>query len=124
MMQSVPFKVDEFEGFLETEGMLRIEEDALVMEFRKKEGIFGVPVSGLKEIRIPISELNAVTFKKKMVGSKLIVKGHKMSTFADLPGSQHAEVVLSIARKDRETAEDLQANLAVMISEAKLKQLD
>ncbi len=90
-MQNVPFSVDEYEG------LVQIEEDTVVLEFRKKEGIFGIPVSGLKEKRIPVSELHAVSFKKKVLGAKLVITGHKMSTIADIPGCQQAEIVLSIA---------------------------
>ena len=123
-MQSVPFSVDEYEGFVEAGGLVRMEEDSVVLEFRKKEGVFGIPVSGLKEKRIPISELSAVIFKKKVFGAKLIISGHKMSTFADIPGSQNAEIVLGIARKDREAAQELEANLSLRIAEARLRELD
>ena len=123
-MQSVPFSVDEYEGLVETGGLVRIEEDTVVLEFRKKEGVFGIPVSGLKEKRIPVSELHAVSFKKKFLGAKLVISGHKMSTFADIPGCQHTEIILSIARKDREAAQELESNLSLLIAEARLRELD
>lgn len=35
-MQSVPFSVEEYEGIVETIGLVRIQEDTLVLEVRKK----------------------------------------------------------------------------------------
>jgi len=37
-MYSVPFSIDEYEGFLQTRGIVRIEEEAVVLEFKKQEG--------------------------------------------------------------------------------------
>lgn len=101
-----------------------MEEDTVVLEFRKKDAFFGIPVSGLKEERIPVSELHAVSYKKKALGAKLVIAGHKMSTFANIPGCQHAEITLGIARKDREAAQDLESNLSLRIAEARLRELD
>jgi len=123
-MLSVPFSVDEYEGFVEAAGLIRIEEDSVILEYKKKEGVFGIPVSELKEKRIPISELSAVSYKKKIFGAKLVITGHKMSTFADIPGSQNAEIILGIARKDREAAQELEANLSLQIAEVRLRELD
>ena len=38
-MYSVPFSIDEYEGFLQTRGIVRIEEEAVVLEFKKTGGI-------------------------------------------------------------------------------------
>ena len=37
-MYSVPFSIDEYEGFLQTRSIVRIEEEAVVLEFKKQEG--------------------------------------------------------------------------------------
>ena len=37
-MYSVPFSIDEYEGFLQTRGIVRIEEEAVGLEFKKQEG--------------------------------------------------------------------------------------
>ena len=47
-----------------------------------------------------------------------------MSTFTDIPGCQHAEVILSITRQDREAAQDLASNLSLRIAEAELQQVE
>ena len=121
-MQSVSFSIEQYEGLVKIVGLVRIEGDTVVLEFNIK--VFGIPVSGLKEKHIPVSELHAVSFKKKVLGNKLVIAGHKMSTFADIPGSEQAEIVLSIARKDREAARELEVNLSLQIAEVRLRELD
>ena len=37
-MYSVPFSIDEYEGFLQTRSIVRIEEEAVVLEFKKTGG--------------------------------------------------------------------------------------
>ena len=37
-MYSVPFSIDEYEGFVQTRGIVRIEEEAVGLEFKKQEG--------------------------------------------------------------------------------------
>ena len=41
-----------------------------------------------------------------------------MNTFAEIPGCQHAEVILSITRQDRVAAQNLASNLSLRIAEA------
>ena len=35
-MYSVPFSIDEYEGFVQTRGIVRIEEEEVILEFKKR----------------------------------------------------------------------------------------
>ena len=39
-MYSVPFSIDEYEGFVQTRGIVRIEEEAVVLEFNKNRRVY------------------------------------------------------------------------------------
>ena len=91
-MYSVPFSIDEYEGFLQTRGIVRIEEEAVVLEFKKQEGVLGIPVSGITEKYIPISELHTVRLKKKFLGARLIIAGHQTVSYTHLTLPTNREV--------------------------------
>jgi hypothetical protein len=124
-MQSIPFSIPNvYEGFAETEGLIRFEKDVLILEYQTKDSIVGVLKSGLKEVRIPLSELDSINFEKKLFKTQLTVRARKMSTFADIPANKQGEATLRFIRKNRDAAEELASNLALRISEYKLQQLD
>jgi hypothetical protein len=123
-MESLPFKIEVYDGLAETEGMARIDGDALLLEFRTRDAILGVVRSDLQEIVIPLSDLASAEYKKGFFGAKLILRGRKLKVLDPVPGSKAGEVGLGIARKYRETAEEFALALAIRITEHGIRRLD
>ncbi len=116
-MKSIPFSIpDVYEGFAETEGLIRLEADVLIMEFETKDSLVGFLKSKLKEVQVPLNELSAVSFKKKHFKALLTLSSNKMSLFADVPASKQGEVTLQFARKNRDEAEHLASSLSQKVS--------
>ena len=60
--------------------------------------------SGLKEIRIPRSEVDVVRLKRGWFGAKVHIRLNSMKWLADLPGCDNGQVTLHVARRDRDQA--------------------
>lgn len=124
-MLSLPFKITNlFSDLAEAHGLMTIEGDYVRMEFQTQDAILGLLKSQLKEIRIPIQELNSVIYEKKLFGTKIILKANKLSTLSKVPGHEKGQVVLEISRKDRDVAEKLTSSMDMKITEMNLKRLD
>ena len=123
-MDSLPFKIETFEGMAETEGMARIEGDHLRLEFRTRDAILGVVRSELKEIDIPLAELATAEYKKGFFGAKVFLRGRMLKVLDPVPGSKAGEVSLRIARKHREDAEQFALGVALRIAESSIRRLD
>lgn len=105
---SIPIKLsDSFEGFAESKGLLLLKNGAIIIQFQTKDAILGMVKSDLKNVDIPLENLIEISYKKSIFGNKLILLVDNLSFVELLPSSDSNEIVLSIARKDIDTAIDL-----------------
>ena len=105
---SIPIKLnDSFEGFAESKGLLLLKNGAVIIQFQTKDAILGMVKSDLKTVDIPLENLIEISYKKSIFGNKLILLVDNLSFVELLPSSDSNEIVLSIARKDIDTAIDL-----------------
>ncbi len=126
---SIPIKLnDSFEGFAESKGLLLLKNGAVIIQFQTKDAILGMVKSDLKNVDIPLENLIEISYKKSIFGNKLILLVDNLSFVELLPSSDSNEIVLSIARKDIDTAIDLVRALKLDQSEkeyqAALKEVD
>jgi hypothetical protein len=102
---TLPFKVpDLFAGFAEGRGLAKASPSELVLEFVVKDTVLDLFKSGIKEIHIPLSEVDVVRLKRGWFGAKVYIRLKSMKWLADLPSCDNGEVTLHVARRDREQA--------------------
>jgi hypothetical protein len=104
---TVPFRVpDLYAGFAEGKGLAKATPTELTLEFVVRDAVVELVKSGIKEIRIPRTELDAVSFQRGWFGAKVHLRAKSLKLLADLPGCDNGEVTLHIARRDRDQAAD------------------
>ncbi|MGN8224906.1 hypothetical protein [Gracilimonas sp. BCB1] len=124
-MRSLPFSIENLNGgFMKVEGILRVESENLVFEYKKKDAVVEAYESDLMSETIPLSELDMLEFKKGWFSGKLILHGKRASSFGDLPGKELTERVLKVKRKHRNVAANISSNLNLKLSEQKLNELE
>jgi hypothetical protein len=102
---TLPFKMpDLLGGFAEGTGLAKASQTELTLEFVVKDGLLNVFKSGVKEIRIPQTELDVVRLNRGCFGAKVHVRVKSMKLLADLPGCGGGKVTLHVARQDRALA--------------------
>ena len=100
---TLPFTVpDLFAGFAEGKGLAKASPSELALEFVVKDTVVDLFKSGMKEIRIPRSEVDVVRFKRGWFGAKVHIRLKSMKWLADLPGCDNGEVTLHVARRERD----------------------
>ena len=101
---SVPFKTESAHGLSQINGVAKFSPAGIVLEFESK--LFGVIPGGVKEVRIPISDLLDVKFKKGLfrIGAKIELRTKTFGTLAALPNN-NGKVTLKLVRDDFERAE-------------------
>ena len=116
-MNTVPFTIGDLYGGLgECHGLLRDEGEYLCFEFQTKDSVAGIFKSGVKNVRVALKDLVSVTLTKGWLGTswlgvKIVIQAARLETLMDVPRMSQGRVELSIARKDRELAEKLVADL-------------
>lgn len=123
--KTVPFIIPEINhGFQQAEGLLKLGDKQLELEFEVKDAILGVIKSGVRDVAVPFSGLKSIEFKKGWFSAKIILEATSMKVFNELPGTELATCTLKVKRKHREEAEDLISRARLHLSEYKLDKLD
>ena len=117
MTKSVPFKVDEYEGFATSHGIVFFVEDTIVVQYETKDAVFGVVKSGLKEIEIPLDVVEEVSFDAGLFRNKLTIVVNDMDYCVDIPGGDANRISLPIKKKYADNAEDFVSAILLRATE-------
>ena len=115
-MNAVPFTIELFGGLGQCDGLLRDEGKQLAMEFQIKDSLAGLIKTNVRKVQIPLKDLVSVTLTKGWLGSswlgvKIVLQAARMEIVQDVPGMNQGRVELSVARKDRDLAEQFVSDL-------------
>lgn len=105
---SVPFKTET--GMSTVNGVAKFSSAGVVIEFESK--LFGLISNGIKEARIPVSEIHDVKFKKGLLkrGARIEIRTKSLAKLKEMPNSE-GKVTLKINAEDFEQARDAVAML-------------
>ncbi len=124
-MKSIPFSLKKvYEGFAETQGLVRYEDETIWLEFQAKDSFIGLLKSGVRQVSIQANDLETVVAKHKLFRSDLTLRTRSLQVLAQFPNRKGAEVVLQFRRQYRDDVKELTSALLLAISEAKLTRLE
>jgi hypothetical protein len=101
---SIAFKIDGSQtgGFKTVDGMAKISRAGIVVEFEAK--IFGIMKTGIKEVRIPLAEIEEVRVSRKFFRHTLEIWLNNFRTLSEIP-NKDGRIILQISKEDRPRAE-------------------
>jgi hypothetical protein len=121
-MTSLPFKIrGVFTGLVDVEGIARLENQELCLEFRM--AVFTRLKTPPKEIRIPLADLEEAVFKNRFCLGYLVLRARRINSFKDVPGNATGELRLRCRREHWETARELASRLRMKTTEHELRAL-
>lgn len=120
----LPVTIPEMSGLMEAVGLLRADENGVILELQKQDSIIRAYKSGIGTYKIAFSDIESIELEKKLFSTRLIITTLRMNTLENVPGSKQGQCILQIDRKDKKTAEDVASSLKMQLSEVKLKNMD
>jgi hypothetical protein len=117
---SVPFKTESGHGLTQINGVAKFSPAGIVLEYESK--LFGIIAGGVKEVRLPLSEILDVKFRKGLMrrGAKIEIRMRSFTRLAQLPNND-GKLILKLARDDFDRAqsavEQIQKDLTTHESE-------
>lgn len=89
-MPSLPFSIPAYAHLAQADGLVRLEGSSLLLEFQIQDRALGLLRSDLKELRIPVSEIEHITLKTGWFRRpRLRVQTETMRVSRQIPGSEH-----------------------------------
>ena len=104
----------------EVEGILALEPDALVMQYRVRDRAAAYD-SGVQELRVPLSSVETVEVQRRWFGApRLIIRVRDLAVLAAVPGARGGELAIEVRRDDLATANDIASSIALNAAERQL----
>ena len=104
---SLPFWIPR--GFGMVDGIVRVCESELVVEFEAKVSMFRV---GTREIPIPFEQMESVAFRKGLFNNTLHIATRSLHPASSIPGSRAGQFVLHVSREHVKKAREVESLLA------------
>ena len=121
-MTSLPFKIrGVYTGFVDVEGIARLENQELCLDFRMS--VLTHLKTNPKELRIPLDELEEAVFKNRLCLGFLVLRARRLDSFKDVPGNATGELRLRCRREHWETARELASRLSMRTVQHQLRAL-
>jgi hypothetical protein len=128
---TVPFSFKRYaEGYLSqvtTRGMVRLDADALVIEFRETSTnltTLAEESGAVREVRIPIDALESLEVIGGWWSARLSIRTRTLAVLQDVPGATGNECELRIRRRDRTAAREFAVAVSLALSGRELRRLE
>ncbi|RUL88244.1 hypothetical protein [Tautonia sociabilis] len=110
-MIAFPFACTDWSSFHEIKGLLRLEDEDLVLEYRIVQ--WGcLPKARVREARLPREVITAMTLRKGWFRDVLAIQTSSLRSWEEFPGAVDGRARLIVGKEDRETARELVALLS------------
>jgi hypothetical protein len=125
-MDAIPFHFDTHGGFGEVQGLARLDELGLELQFSTRDAVFGVIKTEQKSLRIPLEQLLSVRFSAGFLWLMPVIqlRVRDLSVLKDLPESGEGRVKLRVRFRDRHDARAFVKDLEGMRAHVRILQLD
>lgn len=123
MDRSITFESsDVYGGMGICTGLLRFSprEASLHFEWQLKDGFAGILKSDLKTRTVQIDDILSATYKSGLLGGKITLRSHSLTTFDGIPGADGIVLALKLPRRDRKDAKHLVSEIDLLLSERAL----
>lgn len=102
-------------GMTDTQGMLTLEEDKLMLEYQTMDAMLGIIKTGVKVVEIPLDGIASVRLEQKLWSSELVLQGKNMRVFGNAPGVQRGQLRVKVNRQSLSAANELVAEIRAQL---------
>ncbi len=115
------------EDFCSADGLLRLEDHVLVLEYRVRD-IIGNPEGPTRELALPLVEVEALEWRRGPLGglfrSHVILRVRHLRVLEGLPGGEEGRLRFRVRRADREEAREFASQARLALSGLWLRELE
>ena len=126
-VHSVPVSVDVsvsdvMRGVMEIDGILTLEKDSLLLEYRMS-GLPGFVSSSIESFRVTFDDIQDVEYRERVFGAAIILRPRRLAVIEAMPGDQSTEIKLKIKRKHRSIAAELATDIQIAFARSRTDSL-
>ena len=115
---------DQYGGWAELSGLLRVEPDSLVLEYTLTDDVLGVFNSDVKTLKIPFVAIEDVQIKKKWFSARFEVYLNRLPKTEKSLSLKKNCLSFTIKKSELNQAKSLKSKLMLNVSEEKLRRIE
>jgi len=124
-MKNIPFYIDGVHGgFMKVEGIMRLEQDGIYLEFQVKDSLMEAYKSSVKTHFLVLKDIDTVELRIGWFRTRLWIYAQSGKILEAIPGNDLTQRVFSFKRVYRPALANMVSQLNLELSEQKLKELD
>ena len=104
---NIGFTSSDSTGMSETQGLISLEGNKLILEYQTMDAFLGLLKSSIKVVEIPIHDLSNIRLEQRLWNAELVLQGKNMRVFKNAPGSSAGKLRLRINRPSARAAAGL-----------------
>lgn len=104
---NIGFTSSDSTGMSETQGLVTLEGDKLILEYQTMDAFLGLLKSGIKVVEIPLQDLSNIRLEQRLWNADLVLQGKNMRVFKNAPGASAGKLRLRINRPSARSASGL-----------------
>jgi len=105
--QLVQFSTSDSLGMTDTSGIIRLEDDKLIIEYQTIDALLGLVKSAVKTLEIPLGKLALVRVDQKLWSADLVLQGKTMGVLSTVPGASGGMLRVKLNRQSVNAAKML-----------------
>ncbi|MEM6765561.1 MAG: hypothetical protein AAF824_12470 [Bacteroidota bacterium] len=115
--------LEAYQGFAAIEGVLRAEQEEVVMDYQIKDSLVGIVKSDQKELLLPYEEIEDFEYKRNWFISRLKITVFNLQLLEKFPASKNGQITLKIKRNQKEKMKDIVSYVRLRKSEINLDKM-
>jgi len=125
-IEPIPFKIPSIDllGLKEADGLLKLDDQHILMELKEKDTILGVYESEVREYALAFSDIYSITITKKIFRVNMTIQANSMKLVEGIPGMTQGKLMINIPKKHYQIAKKLHSIVNLEISELRLRSMD
>lgn len=108
---TVSFTVSDPSGLMESEGLVYVKDEKLIVEYQTSDSVLGLLKTGVKSIEVNLDDITQSSLEHKFWSSELVIQGKSMKIFGGAPGSSSGKLKLKVDKEFHQEALNLLAKL-------------
>lgn len=110
-------------------GLLRLEEDELILEFRESfldytTGKMEQSETEIRSLSVPLEQIASLEFRRHwLLLGRIVLETHSLRALEGLPNASSGKLVLRVAYRDRDRARELCAAAGSALADQQLRRL-
>lgn len=105
-----------YSGFGECNGIIRVKEEGLMLEYQVKDGIVGFLKSSPKFLLIPYEELTDIQYKFNLFRSRFHLYVDNIKLLNKFPYNKEGVITLKVKRSQKGTAKKITHEVRLIMS--------